>query len=126
MQNRRQFIRHNSQTIIYLDYTYLEGPAYVEAIRQSEQKAEDSDINNRLLLVDATGSVVDKEVMQALKNINSKISQHTKKTAVVGISGIQMLFMRTIAKFTKSKMRPFSDRDEALDWLTETAETVEQ
>ena len=119
MHERRKFIRHNSKTIICLDYTNLEGKAYIDAIRASEESAATSDINDRLILVDATGSVVDKEVLQALKALSAKASDFTDRTAVVGVSGIQMLFMRAIAKLTKSKMRPFSDKSEALDWLTE-------
>ena len=119
MHDRRQFIRHNSKTIICLDYTNLAGKAYIDAIRASEESAGTSDINDRLILVDATDSVVDKEVLQALKSLSAKASEFTDRTAVVGVSGIQMLFMRAIAKLSKSKMRPFSSREEALEWLTE-------
>ena len=118
MHERRQFIQHNSKTVICLDYTKLEGQEYINAIRESEMSAGASDINDRLILVDATDSVVDKEVLQALKSLSAKVSDYTDRTAVIGVSGIQMLFMRAISKLTKSKMRPFSNRDEALEWLT--------
>jgi ABC-type uncharacterized transport system permease subunit len=118
MNARRQIIHHNNKTVIFLDHANLSGAAYVQAIEASMGIAGRSTMEDRLILIDTTNSVVDKAVLKALKALSSMASSHVSKIALLGLSGIQVMFMRTIATFSKVNIKPFSNRKKALDWLT--------
>ena len=115
---RRQIIMHRAKPIIYLDHTNLRGAEYVKVIEDSMRMARESDKSNRLILVDSTGSVVDRNVARALKRLTLESSSKISKIAVIGITGIQLIVMRAISNFSKTKIKPFKTREEALEWLT--------
>lgn len=116
--DRRSLISHNGKFVIFLDHSNLSGPEYVQVVEESAKTAEKHDNSNRLILVDSTNSIMDKDVLKALKKLTSKSGSRIDKTAVLGISGIQQMFLRTISAFSKIKIRPFDSRDKALEWLT--------
>ena len=116
---RRKIVLHKDQAIIYLDHRNLEGEAYLRAVEDSLEEATKSDMSQRLILIDATGAVVDKAVLKALKKLTAQSAARIGKVAVLGTSGVQRFFMRTIAAFSKTNIKPFDDREAALSWLTE-------
>ena len=116
--NRRSFLKHNHKTIIFNDFSNLEGEAFLEVIKDISEMAESVSLSHRLVLVDATNAIVDKRVMKALKNMTARSSQKISRTAIFGISGIQLFLMKTISRFAKIEMRPFETKDDALEWLT--------
>ena len=115
---RRTLIKHNDKNIIYNDFSNLEGPEFVQVVGEVSLMAQSNTISERLVLVNATNSVMDKMVLNAIKSMTAKSSGQIHKTAVFGVSGIQLFFMRTISKFSKINLRAFETRDEALAWLT--------
>ena len=108
--------------MIFLDHSNLSGDAYLAAIEQSKNKALGSVMEERLILVDTTNSVVDKKVLQALKSLTAGASSKISKIAVIGVpSGLPMFFIKTVALFSKNVIHPFKTKEAALDWLTDDA-----
>jgi hypothetical protein len=115
---RRSFLTHHNKTIIFNDFSNLESDAFLEVIAAISEMAASESLSHRLVLVDASNAVVDKRVMKALKNMTANSSHKISRTAIFGISGLQLLFMRTISRFAKIDIRPFENKDDALEWLT--------
>ncbi len=116
---RRQILMHNSKTVIYLDHSNLEGEDYVLFIEESAREATNNpSVSNRLILINATGSIMNKEALNAQKKMTAEAGGDIAKVAVFGLTGIQMFFLRTIATFSKVNIKPFPNRESALEWLT--------
>jgi SpoIIAA-like len=110
---------HNSKKIIFLDHSNLSSEEYIRCVEQSLMDAKSHPSNEeRLILIDATSSVMDKEVVKVIKEMTAEISGDISKVAVFGVSRIQLVFMRAIATFSKLNVRPFLDKQSAIEWLT--------
>jgi hypothetical protein len=119
MENlHRKLLQHNGKTIILHDYRKLEGEAYVKAVEYNGREGKHIELPQRLIMIDVTDSIVDKAVMKAFKQVSQNASSTISKTAVVGVSGIQKLFISTVATFSKLNIRSFNTQDEAKKWLT--------
>ena len=114
-------ISHNGKYVIFLDHTNLSGSEYVRVVEESARAADEHASGNRLILVDSTGSIVDKDVLKALKQLTSTAGTRIDKTAVLGITGIQQLFLKIVSAFSKVNIKPFDSREKALEWLTADA-----
>jgi hypothetical protein len=118
MSQFRKQLTHNGKAITLHDYRGLEGEDYANAILHNMQLAEEEQSQDRLVLIDATDTVVSKEVMKAYKTIAEKTSPKISKTGVIGATGIQQLFVATISNLFKLNVRAFRSKEQALDWLT--------
>ena len=119
MENtHRKILQHNGKTVILHDYRGLEGEAYVQAVEYNGNQGKEINLGERLILIDVTDSVVDKQVMSAFKRVSKKASSTVSKTAVVGVSGIQKLFLTTVATFSNLEIRAFDTQENAKKWLT--------
>ncbi len=114
---RKQLI-HNGQLIILHDYNGLAGDAYADAILQNLKAADADATGERLVLIDAGNTVVNKNVMKAYKTIAGSTAPSLSKTAVIGATGIQKLFISTITNLFKLNIRAFDSKEEAMTWLT--------
>jgi hypothetical protein len=115
---RRQILMHNSKTVIFLDHSNLSGAEYIRCMEQSLKDAKSTPIENRLILINVEGSMMDKETLRTIKQMTAEMSGGISKVAMFGISGIQLFFMRTISAFSKIDIKPFYDRQSAIEWLT--------
>lgn len=116
-ESRRKMIQHKGKTIAIHDYSGLDNQDYVDAIMENAKLAEEENYPVSLILVDATNTVVSKDVMKVYKSATKKASANISKTAVIGVTGIQQLFIATVATFAKVDVRGFKSKEEALDWL---------
>ena len=118
MTEYRKKVEHNGKTVIAHVYNGLEGDAYAEAILQNAKLAETERSSERLVLIDASNTVVNKNVMKAYKTITRRTAGNLSRTAVIGVVGIQRVFVSTIARLFKLEIRAFDSKEEALKWLT--------
>jgi hypothetical protein len=114
---RRKKIHHRGKAIILHDYTGLANQEYVDAILENSKLAETEDYPVELILVDATDTVVNKDVIKAYKHISKNASARISKSAVIGATEIQKLFITTVSAFSKMDIRAFESKDDALEWL---------
>ena len=118
MNNRRQLIQHNGKTLIIHNYNGLSGQEYVDAIEYNGREGKSLNAGERLILIDVTNSIVDKEVIKAFKRVSHNASTHLSKTAVVGVTGIQKMFIKTVSSFSNLNVQAFGTQEEAIQWLT--------
>jgi hypothetical protein len=116
--SRRKTVEVNGKLLIFHDYKGLSGEEYVKAIEENARDADHSSDIERLVLLDVTDSVVDRTVLNAFKRISTKgAARKTSKTAIVGVTGIQYVFVQVIIAFSKLNLRVFDTVEEAQAWL---------
>ena len=118
MAKYRSTLEYAGKTIVVHHYNGLGCEEYSNAILQNMQLAMTESSVEKLVLIDATDTVVDKSVMKAYKQLAKNTSAKLSKTAVIGATGIQRVFVNTIANLFKLNVRSFSTKEEALAWLT--------
>jgi hypothetical protein len=72
-----------------------------------------------LLLVDVTDCSFDQTVVSAMHDIAKIIKPRIKKSAVIGVTGLKGIILKTINRVSDLGLVPFKTREEALDWLIE-------
>ncbi len=123
MKDRIQIIEHKGKKIHFIDYSGLrladeliEIISMVDKFNQEQISAGRTDF---LILSDLTNSYVYGEAMDMMKKSGAKIKEHTKKTALLGITGAKKVLLRTVNAVMNLNMKPFDNKEEALDWLIE-------
>lgn len=118
LEERRQTIEHKGKQIIFHNYAGLERDMYAQAIRHNSAMVHEERQHDRLVLLDVSDTVVNKEVMKAYRQMTDGESKTIKRCAVLGLTGIQTLFIQAIASFAHIEIKPFKSKDDALEWLT--------
>ncbi len=113
------WIEHKGQMVLLADYTGLSGEALLEAIAQSNKMLLEKRRQCPLILADLTDCVIDKEVVAKSKEEALKAKSYVDKIAVVGLTGIQAVFVQVLNMFAGMSTTPFKTREEALDWLVD-------
>ncbi len=118
MLKYRKLLTYKEKIVFVHDYSNLAGDEYANAILENAKAAGAEKADSRLVLIHATNTVVNKNVMKTYKVLAKKTSSKLSRTAVVGATGIQKVFISTIVKLFKLNVRSFDTRDDALEWLT--------
>ncbi len=119
MNERIQTIQHKGKSIISVDYrgftTYNE-KEYINTI----EKATEYFINqgtDLLTLVDVNETYTNSTFVAKWKEATKKSRSHTKKSAVIGITGVKSILLNAINRFSDMSIKVFKTKEEALDWL---------
>jgi len=114
-----EWITHKGKKIIYINYADLKSDEMVKLVEKATQMIVDTKVNDNLVLTDVNNAVVSEEFMEAAKK-NSKISLPlSKKSAIVGVTGMKKILLVTINRFSAKPRVPFDDLEKAKDWLVE-------
>ncbi len=116
MEERISWIEHKGQKILFIDYTKLADKELIAAAQKAGEaykKAPD----NVLVLVDATDSYANNEVMTELNKATALLNNKMKKGAVLGVSGVKKLLLMMLNNFLKVKFEPMETIEKAKDWL---------
>ncbi len=112
-------IIYKNTEIIYVDYrmkTLIEMEALLTDSLVKVKDAVDKD-SFFYLLIDMRGVPVTKEFLSKLTEGAKEYVPFVAKSAVLGISGVKRLFFEMYVLFTKSSMRSFQEKEEALEYL---------
>ncbi|HYK02138.1 MAG TPA: hypothetical protein VE974_10300 [Thermoanaerobaculia bacterium] len=80
---------------------------------QIEQSAADS----ALVLVDIRNTVTSIDVVSLFKESTARTKGHVKKTAIVGVRGVQRILATAVARFSGEDLHLFDTVEAARDWL---------
>lgn len=114
-----RFIEHKGVEILLTDFTGVAGVWYIRAVKEAVEFTKASGRTRLRVLYDVTGSKVYNGALPTLKQAAADTKHMVFKRAVIGITEVQMVFLRGIAAFTGEDIRAFGTREEALDWLVE-------
>ena len=72
-----------------------------------------------LVLTDVTGTGFDREVADMFKEYASHNTPYVKASALVGITGLQRVVLKTVESFTGRKYNMFESAEAAREWLSQ-------
>jgi hypothetical protein len=119
MQDRVKLIYHNGKKIVHVNYSGLSNrneKEFIDAIDFATQfmLRQGKDL---LILSDFRDSTGNNAVYDKLKQASAKVKPYRKKSAVIGVSGVKTIFLKGVNLFSKSALMPFSELEEAKNWL---------
>ena len=118
MVSRSTWVMHNGKRILIQDYRGCAGKELIAAIKENEEFSLRQEVKSGIrVLVDVTGVYGDKESLDFYKDSAKRFRDFFDKRAVVGVTGVQRLFLKVIKSFARISVVPFDTREEALDWL---------
>jgi len=109
---------YKGKSIVYVDLKTLIGNKLTDVFKDIELFIEDK--NDILFIFDVHKATIVGESLKSAKELGRKIKQHHKKTAFLGIEGAKKILLNSVLIFIgadSSKVRFFSSKDEALEWL---------
>ncbi len=118
MQEKIEFLSHKNKKVIYADHAGRKGKNYAKKIaRLTDDIVEMSKKKKYPLLVDITGSVIDKDVVEEFIKAAIRVKPVVTKIAVLGVVGIKKTLAKVVEKTSKVGFKTFDTTEEALDWL---------
>ncbi len=117
MADRIRWAFHKGKPVLRIDYSGLKGPEILPVIRQVPSFYKDQPKGSVLCFADVRNAFADDEVMEAMKALVRETKPYDKKVAVVGIAGVKGVLLMAVNLFTAHTMKPFTDEQDALDWL---------
>ena len=121
MKKRIQIIEHQGKKIHFIDYSELKDEksliAIIELVDEFNKELIEKKETDFLILSDLSNSYIYGDALKVMKESGNKIKPYTKKTALLGITGAKKVLLRTANAVLKLNMKPFSTKEEALDWL---------
>lgn len=123
---RTRFIEHKGHQVLLLDYSNLSKTE--DALREIERTKEfirqfPQEPTIRAM-TDASGSVYNKQVLTALKEMAAHNTPYILAGAVVTTSGLHRIALMAINTFIRRPLHVFASREEALDWLVAQTKPV--
>lgn len=116
-----RWITYKGHQVLVGDFRGMGGPDFVKAIDEARSGtlALHAAPGSLLSVNLVAGAVVDKQVLEAFKNHGRSSAPFVKKTAVVGVEGVQKFFLHIVCTFSSLDIKPFDALETALDWLVE-------
>ena len=120
--SRTSFLVYKDQRILEMDFTELKDPKDIlEHVAQAKAFVATQPKNSLLVLLKVTNSTFNTEIVSALKDLADHDKPYVIASAIVGISGLMSLILKTIARATGRSFKPFGDDQSAMDWLIKKA-----
>jgi hypothetical protein len=114
-----KYIQYKGKTILYVDYSNTTGDKAIATLYE-EAKEVRTWKEPGLVLNDFRNSKATSEFMSEAKKLGKELfSAMEKKTAAIGITGIQNILLQAYNAFSKDKIVPFATEEEAKEWLIE-------
>jgi hypothetical protein len=111
------WIEYKGKKILYIDYRGLKGHQLVENI-ELVAKIEAESPTQVLSLLNVEGIFATQEYMERSRQLGKEVlARKTKKSAIVGITGVKAVLLDAYNTLTGGYMRPFKTEDEAKEWL---------
>lgn len=115
---RTRFIAHQNQQICLLDFRGITAPAdALAAIAEARALITAQPPASVLTLTCVAGSLFNREVTKALRELAEANKPFVKAGAIVGMSGLQRAVYLAVTQFTRRRLATFATIDQAKDWL---------
>jgi len=83
----------------------------------ADSQIEQAPADSALVLVDIRNTVTSIDVVSLFKQSTARTKGHVKKTAIVGVRGVQRILASAVARFSGEDLHLFDTVEEAADWL---------
>ncbi len=114
-----EWIDFKNKKILYINYSKLSKDEMIDLITKSVRMIVDTKSNENLVLTDIRDAFVNEEFLNVAKEQGKISLPLSKKSAIVGITGIKKILLRTLNSFSPNPRMPFDTLEEAKKWLVE-------
>jgi len=116
---KSKWITHRGIRIFYSGYSGFgnDFAGFKAEVDYATEEVMKEPENSVLSLVDVRDTMGQPEMVDYLKKIGNVSKGHIKKTAVIGVTGYRLIFLKAVARVTSMSLVPFDDDDKAKDWL---------
>ncbi|MBN2341039.1 MAG: STAS/SEC14 domain-containing protein [Deltaproteobacteria bacterium] len=122
MNSSVEIVEYKGKKILFSDYSGLGGAEFTQVVQRHYEQHRamfDNAGETFLFLTDVTNTFADRETMKLFKKSITQNRPFIRKSAVVGVTGIQQVLLKSINVFSSVDTRLFKTKEEALDWLAE-------
>jgi hypothetical protein len=112
-------IYHKGKEIIFVDYSNVKNEDEMIAIFRAHQELVHKDNKNYVYCADYTGSYTPPRYMKEVTNTIKTNKHLIGKGAFLGVTGAKNILLSSVIKLFGLNFKSFSDKNEALDFLTE-------
>lgn len=115
---------HKGIRYFYADYSNYgrDIDALREEVNGADSAIEQSPPESALVLVDIRNTVTSTDVVSLFKESTARTKGHVRKTAVVGVTGVQRILVAAVARFSRETLHLFNRPEDAADWLVSADE----
>jgi hypothetical protein len=114
---RSKFIGHKGKQIYQLDCSTCQPEDYLPMIAECARNVQSQPEKSVLTLTIAGGGRFDKDTITELMTLTRDNEPYVRKSAIVGISGLQKIVLQTVSAFSKREFKLFDDLEQAKDYL---------
>jgi len=118
MMERVQFIKHNQQPVMSIDFSQAPKEEILAVLDDVQRQVSRHAPNSVLVFADFSGAHVDKAVATRMKEVLVFDRPYVKRSAWVGTESLPKVFYENFKNFSQRDFPTFKTRQEALDWLT--------
>lgn len=111
------YVAHRGKQILIMDCSQLQPGDFGPIIDECARKVQSKQHNSVLTLTIAGGGRFDSDTVQRLQTLTKDNAPYVRKSAIVGITGLQHVVLTTVSLFSNRKFNLFNDLEEAKDFL---------
>jgi hypothetical protein len=114
--DRVQKIQYKGKEILYVNYGGLREKEMIETLNHAEDIII-SDNKPHLQLINITDAFATTGYMTAVKAFGKRTQDLTDKSAIVGITGVKVLLLKSYNLVSGGKLKAFKTEEEAKEYL---------
>ena len=118
-QDRVEWIEYKNKEILYCDFKGLNDDDLVKLIKHIDELVVNLGKKDLLKINDVRGQYTTATVLPEIKRSSQLQKPFIKKSAYVGITGVKKVLLKAINRLSSIGAKPFTNIDEAKDWLIE-------
>jgi hypothetical protein len=115
-----KYVQYKGKTIFYVDFRNMTGEQTKEAIATLDEEAKEMRTwkQKGLILNDFRNAKATTEFMSYAKKLGKEVfAAKVRKSAAIGITGVQSILLQAYNAFAQDKIVPFATEEEAKEWL---------
>lgn len=116
--SRVQKIQYKGKEIIYVNHSRSTIDEMLDTTKQTEELML-TENKRHLLLINISDAFATTKFMVAAKNFGKNTQHLTDKSAIVGISGVKALLLRSYNSVAGAKLKAFETEEEAKEYLVQ-------
>lgn len=116
MEERVGYMEINGKEVFVIDFSCLGEEQFLQQVFFSIEKLADVNRSSYFLIL-VNDCELGKEVVSNLKIVGKTIQPFVIKSALVGLSSKSRPFFNIYVKFTRSKLKVFEHKEEAINYL---------
>lgn len=114
-----EWINHKGKKILYINYGKLSLPEMIALVKKATAMLVASGSSQNLTLTDVRDAFVNNDFLAVAKEQSKVTLPLTKKTAIVGVTGVKKILLSGLNTFASKPRVPFETVEEAKNWLVQ-------